>query len=252
MKTLIYENIPHFYTLWRATCLQKQGAEKREAEFIIKTFKNHPASIKTVIDLGGGVGVHSNILAKKGYDVTLFDQSKKALQIAKKTNSKIKIEHGSFETINLKSQYDAAICMWSTLSYIFNEKGRKHFYDWQKTHIKHLIILDEPNFYQYSHKFHKLYQGENKEFKMNVIRDWILSKKYLKKTKFVYEIFDKKKKSTSIVKDAENQQYVTVKQLEKYLGKKWQLKYVVGDYALNAPYNKNNSSRIITIFYKND
>jgi len=249
MRTKIYEKLADLFPLWRETTLGKTGHEKQEVNFVLDIFKKYNGEIKTIIDLGGGVGLHSGLLLKAGYGVTLFDQSIKALSIAKKNNPKLKIIRGSFENINVKEKYDVAICMWSTLSYIFSEKDRKKFYDWQKTHIKKLIILDEANFYRYPQKFHKIYFGENEKHKLKVIRDWELTKTNLKKTQFVYEIFDKKSKKRKIVKDAENEQYVSVEKLQKYLGSEWNLE-IYGDCNVNSKFDKKESSRIIPVFFK--
>jgi len=113
MKTKIYEDLADLFSLWRDTTLGQKGHEKKEVDFIEDAFKAHSGEIKSVIDLGGGVGLHAGLLLKHGYDVTLFDQSKKALAIAKKNYPKLKIVQGSFEKINLNKQYDAAVCMWS-------------------------------------------------------------------------------------------------------------------------------------------
>lgn len=249
MKTKIYENLAELFPLWRETTLGKIGHEREETNFVIDIFKKYPEKIETVIDLGGGVGLHSGLLSKAGYDVTLFDQSEKALSIAKKNNPNLKIIHGSFETIDINQEYDAAVCMWSTLSYIFSEEGRINFYNWQKKHIKKLVILDEANFYRYSQKFHKIYFGENEGYKMKVIRDWELTDKNLKKTKFVYEIFDKKTGISETIEDAENEQYVEIEKLQKYFGPKWKLE-IYGDYNLNSPFDKKESPRIIPVFFR--
>lgn len=249
IKTKIYENLADLFSLWREITLGKIGHEEAETRFIKDIFNKCPGKIKTVIDLGGGVGLHARLLLKAGYEVTLFDQSSKALSIARKNYPKLKIIRGSFETINIKENYDAAICMWSTLSYIFSEKGRVHFYNWQKQHIKKLVILDEANFYRYGRKFHKIYSGENERYKLKVTRDWELTKTYLKKTKFVYEIFDKKTGKIKVVKDAENEQYVAVEDLKKYFGPLWNPE-LYGDYDLNMPFKKKESSRIIPVFSK--
>lgn len=249
MKTKIYENLAELFPLWRETTLGKIGHEKEETNFVVDVFKKHSNQIKTVIDLGGGVGLHSNLLQKAGYDVTLFDQSKKALEIAKRNNPNLKIVHGSFETIDLEQEFDAAICMWSTLTYIFSESGRENFYNWQKTHIKKIVILDEANFYRYDQKFHKIYFGENEKYKLKVIRDWELTDENLKKTKFVYEIFDKKTGKTEIVDDAEDEQYVEIKKLKEYLGSEWDLE-IYGDYNLNSLFDKEKSPRIISVFFR--
>ena len=249
MKTKIYENLAELFPLWRETTLGRVGHEKEETNFVIGVFKKYSGQIKTVIDLGGGVGLHSDLLQKVGYEVTLFDQSEKALEIAKKNNPNIKIIHGSFETIDIEQTYDAAICMWSTLSYIFSETRRETFYNWQKTHIKKLVILDEANFYRYEQNFHKIYLGENDNYKMKVVRDWELTDEHLKKTKFIYELFDKGTGKTEIIDDAENEQYVEIEKLQEYFGSEWNLE-LYGDYNLDSNFDKEKSPRIIPVFFK--
>lgn len=251
MKTRIYEDLADMFPLWRETTLEKKDHDKTEADFIVNVLSKSKKPIKTIIDLGGGVGTHSKFLSKLGYKVTLFDQSKKALRIAKKSIPGIKIRQGSFENINIKEKFDAAICMWSTLSYVLNKKGQKHFYKWQSEHIKHLIILDEANFYRYANTFHKIYGGENKEYKLRVIRDWALSKN-LKKTKFIYEITNKRTGTIKIVKDSENEQYLTIEEIQDYLGKGWNLQNLLGGYSLRHKFNKKKSKRIIPIFDRNN
>jgi hypothetical protein len=250
MKTKIYEDLASLFPLWRETTLEEKNHEKKEVDFVVSVFKKYPAAIRSVIDLGGGVGLHAGLLSGAGYEVTLFDQSRKALAIAKKNNPKLKIAHGSFESIGLKGEYDAAICMWSTLSYVLSEVGRRKFYAWQARHVKKLIILDEANFYRYPHNFHKVYVGEDEDHEMTVERDWVLSNQNLKKTKFIYEVFDKKTEKSKIIKDAENEQYLSVEQLKNYLGFSWNLKYLCGGYDLKNFYEKKKSSRIIPVFFK--
>lgn len=250
MKTKIYENLADLFPLWRKTISGQKKHEKQEVNFIINIFKKHPSQIKSVIDLGGGIGLHSGLLLKLGCDITLFDQSKKALSIAKKNNPKLKTIYGSFEKLDIKEKHDAAICLWSTFPYILSEKGRKNFYDWQKTHIKKMIVLDQANFYTYPQKFHKIYLGENNKYKFKIIRDWTLTKEGMRKTKFFYEFFDKITGKTKTIKDAENQQYLSIEAIQKYLGSEWNLKYLCGDYNLRNLYTRKNSPRIITVFQK--
>ncbi len=250
MKTKIYEDLAKFFLLWRETILGKKGGEKKEVKFITDIFKKYPGKIKTVIDLGGGIGLQGGSLSKLGYDVTNFDRSKKARAIAKKNYPQLKIIKGSFENIKIKKKYDAAICMWSTLSYIFSEKGRINFYNWQKTHIKKLIILDQANFYIYPKKFHKVYFGENERYKMKVIRDFKTGERNIKKTKYIYEIFDKTTNKNKIIRDAEKEDFVAIERLEKYLGPKWKLQYLYGDYDLKHLYDKKKSFRMISVFFR--
>lgn len=248
MKTKIYENLVDLYPLWRDIISGKKSREKQETDFIVDILKRYHGRIKSIIDLGGSIGIHSNLLLRLGYDITLFDQSKKALTIAKENNPKLNLICDSFEKIDIKEKYDAAICMWSTLPYICSEGGRKIFYNWLKTHIRKGIILDEANFYTYPQKFHKIYFGEDEKHKIKIVRDWTLMRNNLRKTRFSYEIFNKKTNKTKIIKDAENQQYLSVETLKKYFGSDWNLKYLLGDYNLRSQYDQKKSPRIITVF----
>lgn len=249
MKTKIYENLVDLYPLWRDVISGERKHEKQETNFIVDIFKKYHGQIKSIIDLGGSIGIHSSLLLRLGYDVTLFDQSEKALTIAKQNSPKLHLICSSFEKIDIKEKYDAAICMWSTFPYICSESGRKRFYNWLKTHIRKLIILDEANFYTYPQKFHKVYFGGDEKYKIKIIRDWTIMMGNLRKTKFSYEIFDKKTKKIKVIKDAENQQYLSVETLKKYFGS-WNLKYLFGDYNLQSQYNQEKSPRIIMIFQK--
>ncbi|OGY85376.1 MAG: hypothetical protein A2233_04935 [Candidatus Kerfeldbacteria bacterium RIFOXYA2_FULL_38_24] len=250
MKTKIFTNLVDVYELWRETTLEKKHNEIRETEFIKKIFHQQTSTIQNVIDLGGGIGLHANLLETNGYDSTVFDQSKKALSIAKKKNVNIQTVCGSFEQIHLAKQYDAAICMWSTLSYIHTEKGRVHFYQWMNKNIRKIIILEQANFYRYPATFHKVYYGENNQHTIKITRNWQLNKKNIKNTQYRYEIYSKKKHTIRIIKDAEKEHYLSVDQLKKYLGDTWHLRYLLGDYSLSEKYNKNSSKRMIAVFYR--
>src|ERR1035441_3771685 len=98
MKTKIYEQLSDLFPLWREVSLGEKGHEKKECKFVYDIFKSYPVKIKTVIDLGGSVGTHAGFLLHRGYRVTIFDQSKKALQIAKAKYPNVKVLQGSFET----------------------------------------------------------------------------------------------------------------------------------------------------------
>lgn len=69
MKTKIYESLAGLFPLWRDTTLGIKKHEKKETKFIIGILNKYPGKIKTVIDLGGGVGLHAGLLVKAGYDI---------------------------------------------------------------------------------------------------------------------------------------------------------------------------------------
>jgi hypothetical protein len=248
MSTKIFESHAHLYQLWRDTCLGVKGSEEKEANFILDLFKSLGKPPKSIIDLGGGIGAHSKILSSKGFDVTLLDQSEKALQIVRDSYPAIKAIHSSFEGINLEENYDAGICMWSTLSYILDKNHQRNFYAQLNTHINNVIVLDQANFYRYSQSFSKTYEGEDEKYKMKILRNWNLNESNLKTTTYTYELFNKGTGKTEIIDDGESEQYLTVEELQNYLGNDWKLTHTFGDYSVDSVYEKGASLRLITVF----
>jgi 2-polyprenyl-3-methyl-5-hydroxy-6-metoxy-1,4-benzoquinol methylase len=72
-----------------------------------------------ILDAGGGPGRYSVELAKKGYDVALFDLSAKCLEVAKKqiarahVENRIKVVEGSITDMSTFNgeQFDAILCL---------------------------------------------------------------------------------------------------------------------------------------------
>jgi len=252
-KTRAYEDLADIYPLWRSMLLKEKHDNehaKKEINFLLSLLKKQK-SIKSVIDLGGGIGIHSIPLSKQDYDVTLFDQSIKALDIAQKKYPNLKTIEGGFETINLSQKFDATICMWSTINYLTSEKSRRAFYKWIKEHTRQIVIFDQANFYKYSSRVHKVYQGEDQKNRLKITRDWVLSKNNIRKTRYAYEIINKTTGIKKYISDGEVQQFLTIQQLEKYMGNGWKLDQVFGDYD-NKKYSKKISERIITIFTRSN
>src|ERR1700722_18497545 len=110
----IHTDLAEFYSLWRDACLGKWASEMEEAQFLLEFFAS-AGQIKSIIDLGGGIGMHSMALSEHGFDVTLLDKSESALVIAKRNKPSLEVIKDSFESIDLKQNFDAAICMFSSL-----------------------------------------------------------------------------------------------------------------------------------------
>jgi SAM-dependent methyltransferase len=249
-ETKIYDDLAEFYPLWRDAYLQKKASESEEVKFLLDVFASS-SSIKSVIDLGGGTGVHAIPLAKHGFDVTLLDKSMNALSIAKRDYGDIKTVRKSFETLALKQSFDASICMLSSLTYILEESRRKHFLSWVGTHTRDLIVLDQGNFHLYPKAFNDRLQSEDKYFSLRVARDWYMdgAKKY---TNFLYEFADKASDATKVIPDEQVQQYVKVEELVAYLGKDWRLIALLGSYDLKQIFDEHTSSRMICVFKRVD
>jgi hypothetical protein len=247
----IYDDLAEFYPLWREVCLGRKSSESDELRFLSDVFASS-SSIKSVIDLGGSVGVHAIGLSKHGFDVTLLDKSAKAISIAKRNFPALKVALSTFESIDLPQTFDAAICMLSSLTFIIEENGQKHFYNWLKHHTRDLIILDQSNFHRYAKNFsgksfNERLEGEDKHFHLRIARDWFIEHN-LKQTSFLYEFVDKASEATKVIPDGQVQRYLPIEQLVSYLGKDWRLVALLGDYNLKNIFDEDTSPRMISVF----
>lgn len=247
----IYDIYPEIYPLWRSA-LVKEDTVEREVKFILDCIKSSDKPIRSIIDMGGGAGLHADLLQKEGYDVTIFDSSQKALDIAIKRNSKLTIKKGSFENIDLKEKYDACICMWTTFPYITNKEASKHFFIWISAHINNLVLLDEGNFYNYPKLLDEIYSAKNNKYEIKIHRKWNMDKNFFRKTVFENEIFNVKTKKVEIVKDNEFMQFLSVEEIEKLIGSKWKTVNLFGDYNIKSKYEKNKSARLILLSIRNE
>src|SRR3989344_1875831 len=246
-KTLIYNELAELYPLWRDALLHgDKEAQKKQVKFLETILSE--ADVKTVIDLDGGIGTHSIPLAKNGYKLSIFDASNQALNLVSKREKIIKTIHGRFEKISLSQNFDASICMWSTINYLLELKDRKHFIDWITAHTNRLIIIDQPNILVYPKKFSKEYKAMDGKRKLKVIRNWQI-RSQIRKTQYIYHITHKIGKSKSF-KDAEIQYFMTLSETTNLIGKGYSAKYVLGDYDINKPFDPASSSRLITVFEK--
>lgn len=246
-KTLIYNELAELYPLWRGALLHgDEQTQKKQVKFLETILSQ--ADAKTLIDLGGGIGTHSIPLSQQGYKVSAFDSSSKALTLMNKKEKSIKTIKGFFEKIALTQNFDASICMWSTINYLLKPKDRKHFVDWITAHTNRLIIIDQPNLFAYPKKFNKEYEVADEQRRLKISRNWEI-KNQIRKTNYIYQITDKTGK-TKNVKDVEIQYFMTLAETSNLIGKGWAIKYLLGDYDINKAFDSKKSSRLITVFEK--
>lgn len=251
MKTRIYEDKVSLYKLWRDTRLGKLNSAFDESRFLVDVLSKKPA-IKSVLDLGGGIGLHSSMLAQNDFQATIFDQSISALKLASEASSQLDTINGSFETINLDASFDASICMWSSLTYVLEETGRRNFYDWISQHTRYLVVLDQSNFYLQPPLAEDICQGKDSRYELKVTRKSTMTPEWRRHTDYIYEVYHYNSSITEKISDQEIQDYLSVEQLKSYLGNRWELTELLGDYDLKAKYDRNTSSRMITIFIRKD
>jgi len=248
VKVKIYDASPEVYALWRKALTEEKLNEPKQIEFIHNILQNHKC--KTLIDLGGGIGIHTGALAEKGYNVTLLDASSKALKIAKINYPSLDVVQSSFEKIKENRLFDAAICMWTTFPYILKEEGRKSFFGWIRKNVKKVVILDESNFYLLPPKFHQSYSASDGNREITITRDGTITNIGLRKSRYKSEIIDLNKKGKMIIEDEEILQFISIDKLKKYMGNGWTLNKIYGKYHTKSFYEKDKSPRIVTIFIR--
>lgn len=97
------------------------------AESAIQFLKDK--NVKTVLDLGAGLGNDSNLFYENGYDVTAFDFSEKALEKIKKTNPNIKTVLGDISKLEFTKNSFDVIYAHLSVHYFSNEITNKIFSD---------------------------------------------------------------------------------------------------------------------------
>lgn len=244
----IHDDLAEFYSLWRDACLGKKASEVDEIKFLLNTLSSS-FNIKSVIDLGGSVGLHAIPLAKHGFDVTLLDRANNALAIAKRTRPELKTVQCAFEAISLEQNFDAGLCMLSSLSYLLEETEREAFYKWIRTHVNDLAIFDQINILRLPKSYTDNCQAEDKHFRLNLLREWHFEEDLLH-TSFVYEFVDKASEATKIINDHQVQKFLSAEELVKYMGKEWRIIALLGDCSLQQPFDQENSPRMIAVFKK--
>lgn len=94
------------------------------AKFIIKNIKVQKEA--EILDLGGGSGLSSLFLARKGYkNITLLDYSKNMLKLAKKRKElkDCNFIHGDVRNLNLKEKFDMILSIFSFASNAYLEEA---------------------------------------------------------------------------------------------------------------------------------
>lgn len=100
-----------------------ERAVQREADFIVASMGLKAGA--RILDLGCGDGIHAVALAERGFEVLGVDSSEPLLEQAQKraaaAGAKAAFALGDMRELALDAQFDAVICMNTTLGY-FNDR----------------------------------------------------------------------------------------------------------------------------------
>ena len=107
---------------------------KKDTAFIIKLFKKY-GKVKTVLDVGCGVGSHVKHLSDKGYNAEGVEADPAKVKYSQKKYPNLKFKHQFMQTLNMNKKYDALICIHNIIA--FNKNNEEVFTTF-KNFNKHL------------------------------------------------------------------------------------------------------------------
>lgn len=119
-------------------------AEAKKAHKIIQAFKKSKG--KSLLDVACGTGFHASLLSKY-YQVEGIDLDPEMLAVAKKKHPNIRFHQGDMTDFDLARQFDALVCLFSSIGYVRTKSGLQKAI---KNMSKHLlpggVLLIEPWF----------------------------------------------------------------------------------------------------------
>lgn len=119
---------------------------KKDVLFIIKLFKKY-GEIKSVLDVGCGIGSHVKNLYDKGYLVEGVEADPAKVKFSKEKYPDLKFTTQFMQTLNMNKKYDAIICIHNIIAFNkSNEEVFRTFNNFNK-HLKKggLVLVQTKN-----------------------------------------------------------------------------------------------------------
>ena len=174
---------------------------KKEIPFLIKLFKKY-GKIKTILDVGCGMGRHISLLSKKGYSCEGVEPHPKMIEYATQHYPEVTYKVNSMQDIKYKNQFDAVMCIFSIIVFNkSNEEAMKTFRNFYNALKKNgILILETFNCINWiaNPSFRKEFEEIDKEKNERVVyREWINTnnQSYISKRTY-YDLKTKKKKGS--------------------------------------------------------
>ncbi len=140
----MFSKSAQYYDEIYASIEKDYAAEAGKAHKIIQKFKQSPG--KSLLDVACGTGVHAGYL-NKYYQVEGVDLDPQMISVARKKHPKIRFHQGDMTDFDLGRQFDAIVCLFSSIGYV---KTKSRLQKAIKTMDRHLlpggVLLVEPWF----------------------------------------------------------------------------------------------------------
>jgi ubiquinone/menaquinone biosynthesis C-methylase UbiE len=140
----MFSKSAQYYDEIYASVDKDYAAEADKTRTIIQKYKQSKG--KALLDVACGTGVHAGYLSKY-YQVEGLDLDSGLLAVAKKKHPKIRFHQGDMTNFDLGRQFDAVVCLFSSIGYV---KTKARLQKAIKTMSRHLlpggVLLIEPWF----------------------------------------------------------------------------------------------------------
>jgi ubiquinone/menaquinone biosynthesis C-methylase UbiE len=197
----------------------------KETNLIKKILKKYLPNSKSLLDLGCGTGLYSNLMTKLNFNVVGVDRSSNMLNIAKhnyKKNNKLSFIKSSIENIKLNKKFDIISALFHILSYQKSEREIDKFFSKSYMHLNKngILIFDfwyEDGVYSLQSPL-RVREINNSNYK--IVR--ITISKWYKKISQIFDIhnliiLNKKNKKISKFQETHKMRYFNMKSIKKKL-----------------------------------
>lgn len=237
----IYDNLK-LYPVWRGALTEGRSIEE-EAGFLSRLFK--PQGVHTVLDLGGGYGAHARLLQNEGFDVTVLDASKKALDAARRKG--LNTIHCRFEDISLEKRYDSAISIWTTFPpYVSDPEGQRMVFSHLSGMVDKMMFFDQSNYFRLPERIDDTFSCGLCNHELTVRRKGTFDGK-IRRLRFDNRYLDRCSMAEQEWQDDELIRYCSVDEQASYLGPAWRCTGLYGDFEGSA-YDAKSSERLISVW----
>ena len=140
----MFSKSANYYDEIYAAMGKDYSAEAEKARGFIRAHKKSDGN--RLLDVACGTGIHANALSRF-YHVEGLDLDAKMLSVARRKYPAIRFHHGDMTDFDLKSQFDAITCLFSSIGYV---KTKSHLRKAINNMTRHLavggVLLIEPWF----------------------------------------------------------------------------------------------------------
>jgi len=120
------------------------SGEAKKAHKLIQNYKKTKG--ESLLDVACGTGIHAGHLSKY-YKVEGLDLDAKMLTVARKKYPKIRFHHGDMANFKLGHQFDAVVCLFSSIGYVKTKSKLRKAIETMSGHLlPGGVLLVEPWF----------------------------------------------------------------------------------------------------------